>query len=129
MNTQFLKEHLMDRWSKLVFRERHIEITPKIRALRALEEMIELAQAEDITIEELNIIRDQVYNKPKGIALHELGGVMVTIAGYASTVKFGMDEAFWMEFQRMMDPVIIEKVRHRNLEGDKIGFNKGVNND
>jgi hypothetical protein len=124
-----LWERLMGRWSELVFRERAQEITPKIRALRALEEMMELAQAENISSTEVTIIRDQVYNKPPGDPIQEVCGVMVTMAGYAMTKGIVLERCFWMEFERMMDPAIIEKVRHRNLEGDKIGFNKGVNND
>lgn len=119
-----LKEDLMKNWSNIVFQERASEITPRIRVLRALEEMIELSQAEDITFEEIDIIKNQVYSKPKSEPFNELGGVMVTIAGYAATRNLSIEDAFWTEFKRMMNPEIIEKVRYRNLEGDKIGFNK-----
>lgn len=114
----------MARWSECVFSERNSEITPLIRVLRVLEEAIELAQAEGVHIEELNTIRDQVYSKPAGLPSQELGGVLVTLAGYASTTKYDLEIAFWEEALRIMDPAVMEKVRKRNLNGDKIGFRK-----
>lgn len=117
-------QRLMKNWSKLVFRERYIDITPKIRSLRCLEEMMELCQTENVSEEEIDIIKRQVYDKPKGEPLQELGGVMTTLAGYACTRDFDIEEAFWSEYERICDPVIMEKVRNRNLAGDKIGFEK-----
>ena len=115
---------LMANWSFIVFRERCAEITPKIRALRVLEEAIELAQSEGVTEDEVNIIRNQVFSKPPGVPYQELGGVLTTLAGYSHTSEYLLEEVFLSEFGRIMDPQIILKVRHRNLEGDKIGFEK-----
>jgi NTP pyrophosphatase (non-canonical NTP hydrolase) len=124
-----LWQSLVDRWSRLVFRERHPEITPKIRVLRVLEEALELAQAEGVTTSEAITIVDQVFSKPKGYAHQELGGVLITLAGYADTANDDLESAFWAEFRRIMDPEIMEKVRIRNLAGDKIGFERKLTND
>lgn len=119
-----LKERLLRRWSLLVFRERDREIGPKIRALRLLEEAIELAQAEGVTMQEVGIVRDQVYAKPPGDPLQELGGVLICAVAHAAVRDWDHEEVFWAEFARIMDPELMEKVRRRNLEGDKIGFER-----
>lgn len=117
-------QRLVDRWTELVFRERYSEFNPKTRVLRLLEEVMELAQAENVTVEEAEIIKKQVWGRPTGEPNQELGGVMVCAAGYAAAAGLDLSKAFWSEMERIMDPVIMEKVRHRNLEGDKIGFSK-----
>lgn len=119
-----LWQQLCDNWSKLVFKERYKDITPKIRAFRALEEMLELAQAEDVTEEEVLIIVRQVYDKPKGEPHQELGGVVTCLAAYSATSGLDMEECFLKEYMRICDPAVMEKVRKRNLDGDKIGFKK-----
>lgn len=110
------------RWSQLVFGEKIQALTPKVRMLRLLEETLELAQAEGVNIGEVRLITDQVFKKPPGEPYKELGGVLVTMAVYAETKGYDIDCAFWDEFERIMDPVMMEKVRKRNLEGDKIGI-------
>lgn len=117
-------QRMVKRWSLLVFRERYTEITPKIRVLRVLEEAAELAQAEGVTEEEFDHIKRQVFGKPPGEWNKELGAVLICLAGYASTRNADLEWEFWNEFERIMDPGIMEKVRKRNLEGDKIGFVK-----
>jgi NTP pyrophosphatase (non-canonical NTP hydrolase) len=92
--------------------------------LRVVEEVLELAQAEAVTPAEITIILYQVYGKPEGALHQELGGVMTTLAAYAATANLDLETAFWDEFERIMDPQIMEKVRTRNLAGDKIGFKK-----
>lgn len=117
-------KRLCRRWSKLVFSDRFNEITPKIRMFRLVEEVFELAQAEGVTEAELDALKRQVYDKPANTPCNEFGGVLVCLAAYADTRHYDLEEAFWDEFERIMDPAMMEKVRRRNLEGDKIGFAK-----
>lgn len=120
----FAWTNLTDVWSRLVFGDRHKDITPKIRVLRLLEEVIELAQAEGVTRDEVGIITEQVMAKPPGDRFQELGGVAVCLSGYCATSGLMLDDAFHTEFQRICDPAVMNKVRTRNLAGDKIGFDK-----
>jgi NTP pyrophosphatase (non-canonical NTP hydrolase) len=115
---------LMRKWSGYVFGSRAKEITPHIRMLRLNEEAIELGQAENVTQGELLIIINQVYAKPPGALYQELGGVMTCLIAYCDIRGFDPEDAFFAEFTRIMDPAVMEKVRKRNLEGDKIGFQK-----
>lgn len=109
-------------WSKLVFRDQVQVLTPRVRAMRLLEEALELAQAEDVFLSEALIIINQVYEKPRGDPRKELGGVLITAAAYAATREWLLENVFIEEFTRIMDPTIMDRVRNRNLSGDKIGF-------
>lgn len=117
-------QDLAGRWSQLVFGEHYWQVTPRVRMFRLLEEVLELAQAEEVTELEVLAIFKQVYSRPPGDPEQELGGVMTTLAAYAHTAERDMEEAWWREFKRVMDPAIMEKVRNRNLNGDKIGMSK-----
>lgn len=117
-------QQLLHRWSDLVFGDRAKEITPHIRALRLLEEVLELCQADDVLVSEIHTIIDQVYSKPAGYRAEELGGVIICVVAYADIAGWDLEDIFYDEFCRIMDPVIMEKVRRRNLAGDKIGFIK-----
>lgn len=110
------------RWSQLVFGAHFDKFTPKVRAMRLLEEVIELAQAEDVDPDSVLTIFNQVYKKPKGTTWSEFGGVMVTLATYAGVKGYDLEDSFMTEFERIMDPSMMEKVRNRNLSGDKIGI-------
>lgn len=113
---------MMGRWTHIVFDGHLQKVTPKVRALRLLEEVIELSQAEGVTEQEIDTIKRQVMDKPAGSARAEFGGVMVTIMGYAWSTNYNAEEAFWEEFARIMHPDMMKKVRDRNLLGDKIGM-------
>lgn len=123
MNFGKLAARLCLRWSRLTFETHSEQFTHHTRVLRLLEEVTELAQAERVSIQDASTILVQVYNRPVGEPEKELGGVMVCLAAYAGTRGYDFEEIFWREFERIMDPKMMEKVRKRNLEGDKIGFN------
>lgn len=115
-------QRLIRRWQYLVFRERNTDVTPRVRALRLLEEVLELCQADEISETDIFIVLRQVYDKEPGHPISELGGVIICAVAYAETRGWDLEDIFWTEFERIMDPVIMEKVRRRNLEGDKIGM-------
>jgi hypothetical protein len=53
------------------------------RALRLLEEALELAQAEGISVSTAERTKDRVYARPPGEPAQEFGGVMVCAYGWA----------------------------------------------
>src|SRR5580765_5431162 len=95
------------KWSKLVFKDKFGLLTPRVRTMRLLEEALELAQAEGVTGPEASIILNQVYDKPIGDPYKELGGVLITAATYAGVARFNLEEAFYDEFERIMNPEIM----------------------
>ena len=122
MSAENLMVQMMGRWSHIVFGEHTKKLTPKVRAIRLLEEVFELCQAEEITEQELDTVKRQVYDKPVGESYLEFRGVMTTIMAYAWSRCYDPEKAFWEEFGRIMQPEMMERVRSRNLGGDKIGI-------
>jgi hypothetical protein len=117
-----LKEQLYLRWQQLVFGKDQKRITAKIMSLRILEEAVELCQAHGWDGTAIEAVCDQVLIKPKGKPKQEFGGVMVTAIGYAAVSGIVADEAYWAEYERILDPKIMTQVRERNLNGDKLGL-------
>jgi NTP pyrophosphatase (non-canonical NTP hydrolase) len=93
-----------------------------IRAMRLLEEATELAQAEGVGELEATLIVKKVYSKPIGDPVKEFGGVMITAAIYAHCRGLDMEESFMKEYERIMNVKIMNRVRQRNLSGDKPGL-------
>lgn len=98
-------------------------LTPKILLFRFIEEVIELGQAEGVTIEEFNFIRDQVFNRPVGKRDDEIGGVLVSFFGYCHSAKVDPSYLFINEFERIQQPDIKLKILNRNTSGEKLGPN------
>lgn len=96
----------------------------RVYSMRVLEEALELAQAEGVRPVEVAHIVQQVYAKPAGEPAKELGGLLITITGYANMAGLSIEDVFRTEYNRIQDPVLIEKIRYRNFHGDKIGLRK-----
>lgn len=65
-------------WARVCFPDDPI-IRPKVRAIRFLEEAIELVQTMDISREKAHELVDYVFNRPVGYPAQELGGTMLTL--------------------------------------------------
>lgn len=113
---------MMGRWMHIVFGDYIKKLTPKVSAIRLLEEVFELCQAEGITEQELDTVKHQVYNKPVGLPSLEFRDVMITIMAYAWSRNYDPEQAFWIEYGHIMQPEIIERAQSRDLGGDKIGI-------
>jgi hypothetical protein len=90
------------------------------RTMRVLEEACELAQAEGITREELNLLVDRVYSRPIGESLQEASGVGVCLLAWAGSRDRNLMELIEKEVSRIeqMDPVIIqEKQKAKAMAG------------
>lgn len=85
----------------------------KTRALRFLEEAIELFQTEYPNKIHAQEVLDYVYNRPVGIAAQEVGGVMVTLAALCSSIHVDMENESWREFFRIDTPEMMEKIRNK----------------
>lgn len=72
------------------------------RISRFVEEAIELAQSENMTIEQVKTIVDYVYSKPKGEPFQEVGGVGVTLLSYCGHRGISADFAEVTEFERVL---------------------------
>lgn len=72
----------------------------KNRIHRLLEEVIELAQATEVTPNHIIELIDHVYGKPVGGLNEEVGGVMVTLAGVCIAYDISMDTVGLGELKR-----------------------------
>lgn len=92
---------------------------PRDRGDRFIEEALELAQSNGYTRERVEELLDYVYSRPAGEPSQEVGGVMVTLAGYCSVIGVNMQEAAETELARVSTPEIIEKIRTKEANKPK----------
>jgi hypothetical protein len=93
---------------------------PSERALRAAEEVIELAQAVGLEPETLHLLVDYVYARPAGEAPQEIAGSLVSLYAVAEAIGVQADVEFEVEMARIRQPEVIERVRRRQGEKREI---------
>lgn len=81
------------------------------RALRFLEEAMELVQAEGLTCHDAHRVITYVFNRAVGETQQEIGGVLVTLAALCWNEGIYLDVAAKQEIERIEDPAIMETVR------------------
>lgn len=89
-------------WAVRAFGAQHVYNLP-IRALRLVEEAIELAQAHDVPRDTLIDLVNLLYKRPAGSAVQELGGVMLTATILAAAQGYDPQDAFLIELRRVLD--------------------------
>lgn len=72
------------------------------RTMRVLEEAIELAQSEGISLFEVVGLANHVYRKPLGKPQQEVGGIGVTLLAYCALKGFSADEEEQREVARIL---------------------------
>jgi len=88
-------------WAIRCFGASHV-FSPSVRALRLVEEAIELAQACHLTADEVRQVVDVVYARPAGDMVQELGGVFMTAIVMASALKIESKDVFMNELCRVL---------------------------
>lgn len=91
------------------------------RALRLLEEAIELAQASGLDKEYVKLLCNNIYSRPIGNIVQELGGVSVTLLAMCSAIGYDADAVEALEVQRVLSSPT-EKFQKRNVEKNAMGF-------
>ena len=102
-------------WVRKVFDEATATNAPE-RALRLVEEALELAQACGVGREALHRLVDYVLDRPVGEPAQEIAGTMVTLYAAAHALDVDADEAFERELSRIQQPEVIDRVRRRQAE-------------
>jgi len=108
----------IDRWMHLVFPPEVCE-DKDIRNYRFLEEALELVQAGGCTRERAYELVDYVYGRPVGEKVQEVGGVMVTLAGWCEVHGVDLQSAAMNELERVNRPEIMQKIRDK--QASKVG--------
>lgn len=94
------RQQAVFKWTRETFGE--ATNVPSERALRLLEEAIELAQAEGVTLDSVWAVAEHVYLKPAGQPEQEAGGVGLTLLAYCASRGFSADGAEERERQRVL---------------------------
>jgi len=72
------------------------------RISRVVEETLELAQSENMTKEQVEVLVNYVFSRPKGEPFQEAGGLGVTLLAYCGHVGISADFAEVTEFERVL---------------------------
>jgi hypothetical protein len=86
-------------WGAACFGEEHMT-DPKTRSLRLVEEAIELCQSVGVGEDLVRVVAADVYAKPRGEPIQELGGCFVTAGVMAFTLGSDPETVFEKEVTR-----------------------------
>lgn len=91
---------------------------PHERAMRMLEEAIELAQSCGVNVDEATVLVWDVFGKPIGDAAQEIGGAMLTLLACADGSGYVASECALTEMRRIenLDPDKFRKRQQLNAE-------------
>lgn len=120
MENRDIRQIMCVDWGVRCFGVKHCS-SVKQRAVRLLEEAIELYQAAAGDLELAHKLLDYVFSRPVGTIENELGGVGVTTMMLAAAAGLSADECEQKEVRRVLskDP---EEFARRNAEKNAAGF-------
>lgn len=115
--------HIAVDWAIRCFGFAHVK-DKQTRALRVVEEAIELAQATEVPKEKLLQLIEYVYARERGTLIQELGGVlMTTYLMSAGTLNEDPDSVFLRELRRVLSKSA-EHFTSRNMQKVQAGFTR-----
>lgn len=88
-------------WALRSFGEAHLTNVPE-RSLRVVEEAIEFCQSLGVPKETILACVENVYSKPPGDPLQELGGTIMTTAIQCEVMGVEVDDVGELELQRVL---------------------------
>ncbi|MBH1745241.1 hypothetical protein I5V28_05285 [Stenotrophomonas maltophilia] len=92
------------------------------RGDRLLEEVLELLQAHGYDRTRVSTLVDYVFGRPVGEPAQEVGGVMVTLAGYCWVAGLDMQAAGDDELARINQPEVMAKIRAKQEAKNALHF-------
>lgn len=92
------------------------------RGDRLLEEVLELLQAHGYDKARVPTLVDYVFGRPVGEPAQEVGGVMVTLAGYCWVAGLDMHAAGDAELDRITQPEVMAKIRGKQEAKNALHF-------
>lgn len=92
------------------------------RGDRLLEEVLELLQSKGYDPRRVGTLVDYVWNRPIGEPSQEVGGVMVTLAGFCWIAGLDMHDAGEAELSRINRPEVMAKVRAKQEAKNALHF-------
>lgn len=92
------------------------------RGDRLLEEVLELLQATGYDLSRVATLTDYVYDRPAGEPAQEVGGVMVTLAGFCWVAGLDMQADGERELARIQRPEVMAKIRAKQEAKNALHF-------
>lgn len=92
------------------------------RALRFLEESLELCQAMELTPADVETMSAYTFSRPGGWPRQEIGGVMMTLYSLAERIGVSVEEEELREFDRIMDPAFVAQIRVKHAQKVEAGI-------
>lgn len=120
LTTRQSRQAVVMSWAIKAFGIKHCTSLDK-RAIRFLEEAIELYQACDGDKEQAHKLLDYIFSNPVGDIKQEVGGVSTTLLALGECANINVDEQEVREINRVLR-LPIEHFIRRNKEKDKLGF-------
>jgi hypothetical protein len=117
------KQNVLWNWIRNVFGDGALGTEERIA--RLLEEVIELAQAENFAVEKITQLVEYVYSRPPGEPFQEVGGISVTLLAYCQATGISADEAENTELKRIYSHTR-EHFRERQNKKAEVGISVKV---
>lgn len=119
-NSRYHRQLTIGTWAVTTFGSRQAR-NSKQRALRLLEEALELYQAVGGPKLTAHALIDHVFGRPVGEFKQEIGGVSVTLLALAAALDVDLDALELKEVKRVLE-MPPEKLRIRNEQKNTAGF-------
>lgn len=115
-----IMQRIASEWATRCFGAAHTNDRP-VRALRTLEEAVELAQVLGVPEDKAVLCVKTVYSRPIGDAEQEIGGVLLTTAILCETLGLNLTDMLERELRRVLTKSP-EHFAKRNQEKDHLGL-------
>jgi hypothetical protein len=89
-------------WACRCFGSAHVH-NQGVRSLRIAEEAVELCQAHGVPKDKMQDLVQIVYARPRGVAIQELGGLLMTTYIYCAANVVDPEEVFITELRRVLE--------------------------
>lgn len=120
MNANDYQDHV-GVWMRKVFPP-EIVSNEQERAMRFLEESLELCQSLGLSADKVAKVAEYVYSRPVGEVGQEIGGVMITLACLCETTKWDMMILGEYELDRINQPEVMEKIKAKQVTKAILGI-------
>lgn len=92
------------------------------RGDRLLEEVLELLQSKGYDRHRVATLVDYVYGRPVGDPAQEVGGVMITLAGFCHVAGLNMQWEGDRELHRIRKPEVMAKIQKKQQSKNALHF-------
>lgn len=89
-------------WAKATW-GKEAATSPRMRAMRFIEEAMELVQAQGLSEADVNLVAKDIFSRPVGETAQEVGGVMTSLNCLVENCGLSTDECEIEELKRVLD--------------------------